>query len=189
MRVVTKQIGVTILLFNELPDVIKKLFQLAAEARNNAQAPYSNYHVGCAVITKDGKIFKEVNVERNSWTQTTHAEQNGIDTGVAELGPISISAMVVVGAPASNKISFDSPPPQPPAEKEIKDVGDVCPSCGHCLQIIIENCFKATGEYDPDVVLWGYHNGEFYCTTIGEALPMPFLPQYLGTNYTKNNSN
>ncbi len=52
MRTVTKQIGITILLFNELPDVIKKLFRLAAEARN------------CVVITKDGKIFKGVNIER-----------------------------------------------------------------------------------------------------------------------------
>lgn len=185
MKRITKLIGIDIYTFDELPEAVKELFKLAAAARNNAQAPYSNYHVGCAIVTKDGKVFSGVNVERCSWTQTTHAEQNATDNMVASAGPVSLSAVVVVGDPANKNISFDTPPPLPLIEKRIRNVGDVCPSCGHCLQIIVENCFEATGEYDPDVTLWGYHNGEFYCTTIGEALPMPFIPQYLGVNYAK----
>ncbi len=183
MKRITKTIGITTYSFDELSGIVKKLFIEAAKTRNNAQAPYSNYHVGCAILTINGKILTGVNVERCSWTQTTHAEQNSIDSAVASEGPIRIMSIAVIGAPASEKISFDPPPPLPPEDKRIKNVQDVCPSCGHCLQIIVENCFKSTGEYDPDVKLWGYHNGEFYCTTIGEALPMPFLPQYLGTNY------
>jgi len=185
MRRITKTIGIDIYTFDELPEAVKELFRLVAEVRDNAQAPYSNYHVGCAVVAKNGKIFKGANVERCSYTQTTHAEQNAVDSVIATLGPIGIAAVAVAGAPASKKISFDSPPLLPPVEKRIKNVGDVCPACGHCLQIIAENCFKETGEYDPNVTLWDYHNGEFFCTTIGEALPMSFLPQHLGVNYAK----
>ena len=185
MKRITKTIGITIYTFQELPEAVKELFKLAAAVRNNAQAPYSNYHVGCAIVTRNGKIFSGVNVERCSWTQTSHAEQNAIDSMATSTGPVGLSAVVVIGDPANKNVSFDTPPLPPKEGTGITQVQDVCPSCGHCLQIIVENCFKATGEYDPDVTLWGYHSGEFYRTTIGEALPMPFVPQHLGVNYAK----
>jgi len=91
-----------------------------------------------------------------------------------------ILAVCVVGAPEDQDI-----PLKVSEGKKIERVGEVCPSCGHCLQIILENCFDKQGKYDPNVILLGAHGGEFYETTIGDALPMPFLPQYLGTNYAK----
>ena len=185
MKRITKSIGIDIFTFNELPEAVKELFKLAVATRNNAQAPYSDYHVGCAIVTEDGRVFSGVNVERCSWTQTSHAKQNAIDSMITNAGPVALSAVVVVGGPANKDISFGTPPLPPEEEDRITRIQDVCPSCGHCLQIIVENCFKTTGEYNPNVTLWGYHNGEFYCTTIGEALPMPFVPQHLGVNYTK----
>ena len=40
--------------------------ELVARARTiaaNAYAPYSNYDVGAAVLTRDGRVFEGVNVE------------------------------------------------------------------------------------------------------------------------------
>jgi len=178
MKKLTEQVSLAVHAWNELSFLDRELYKHAIRARSNAQAPYSNYKVGCAVLSGD-RIFRGVNVERGSWTQTTHAEQNAIDTMVTELGPSRISRIAIVGAPAGQEILLAPRPGYEPLTR----VGQVCPSCGHCLQIIGENCFDKEGHFDKDVVIMGYHNGEFYLTTIGDAWPMPFPPEYLGVNY------
>jgi len=39
-----------------------KLIQAAQEARKRAYAKYSNFYVGAAVQTRDGKIFQGCNI-------------------------------------------------------------------------------------------------------------------------------
>lgn len=48
------------------------------ELLNNSYAPYSNYKVGCILVTKDDKEFKGVNVENASFGATICAERNAI---------------------------------------------------------------------------------------------------------------
>jgi cytidine deaminase len=50
----------------------------------NAYAPYSDYKVAAAVVTKDGKIFGGVNVENASYGATICAERNAINNAVAK---------------------------------------------------------------------------------------------------------
>lgn len=183
MRKIEKTVQISVLGYKELSQRQKKLFYDAWRIRRNAQAPYSHYKVGCAVLTEENEIFMGVNSEVNSWTQTTHAEQNAICNAITDLGPCRIKAVAVVGAHEDADIPF--PPKSRKESGNIKQVMNVCPSCGHCLQIILENCFDENGAYDPSIVLMGMRDGDFYITTIGDALPMPFLPQYLGTNYVK----
>ena len=179
MRKIEKKLEISIYKWGELEKQDQQLFLRAIKVRLNAQAPYSHYKVGCAILAGPQEIFTGVNVERNSWTQTTHAEQNAIDNAISRMGPSRIHKVAVVGAPEGCEISLV------PSDSIIERVDQVCPSCGHCLQIILENCFDENGNYNPNIILMGAHNGEFYKTTIGDALPMPFLPQYLGTNYVK----
>ncbi|MEX2052599.1 MAG: hypothetical protein WD898_00010 [Candidatus Paceibacterota bacterium] len=183
MRKITKTVSIHVLDFTELASIEKELIGRACEARLRAQAPYSNYWVGCALVTKNGIVMEGCNVENVNWSETVHAEENAISSTVAKLGPFSISAMAVVGAPANAEVVW--PPNGERKLSPIQNVGDVCPSCGHCLQCIAENCFGADGKYDPSVVMLGYsqRTGEIYRTTIGDAFPMPFLPQHLGVNY------
>ena len=187
MRILQQTIQIEILNYFELTQIEKSLIKRACRARLNAQAPYSHYYVGCSIITEGDLFFEGCNVERVSWTQTDHAEQNAISSAIAKLGPLSIKAMAVVGTPENQKVIW------PPNKKlnnkpSITKVSDACPSCGHCLQIIVENCFRKNGEFDNSVSLLGYKSstGEIYRTTIGDALPMPFLPQHLGVNYAND---
>lgn len=55
-------------------DVISKAF----EAMKNAYAPYSKYHVGACVKSKDGKYFLGANIENASFGATSCAERNAI---------------------------------------------------------------------------------------------------------------
>ncbi|MBI4670953.1 MAG: cytidine deaminase [Chloroflexi bacterium] len=71
------------------------LLELAAQARELAYAPYSNYQVGAAVVGKSGKIYTGCNIENASYGLTVCAERNAIFKGVTE-GEKEFVALAVV---------------------------------------------------------------------------------------------
>lgn len=54
------------------------LLKLAFKAMDNAYAPYSNYHVGSCVLTKDGHTFYGSNIENASYGATNCGERSAI---------------------------------------------------------------------------------------------------------------
>lgn len=65
-------------------ETLKTLLQAALDARANAYAPYSNYQVGAAVLTRSGKIVVGVNVENASYPLTICAERVALTSYVAQ---------------------------------------------------------------------------------------------------------
>ncbi len=178
MQQLEKKITAQIMEFAELDPLDRALLFRAYAARRNAQAPYSHYHVGAAVrpaVENGGLVYVGCNVERCSYTQTTHAEQNAIDSMIADLGPTKVAAVAIVAAPADADFQYPpvvADPNRPPAFSA---------PCGHCLQIIWENCGG-----DKDVRLIDLNaSGRILVTTIGSALPMGFGPDALGIQLFK----
>jgi cytidine deaminase len=66
----------------------------AVEARRFAYAPYSNYTVGAAVLTADGRVFTGCNVENALYPLCTCAERVAITKAVSE-GAHQIVALAV----------------------------------------------------------------------------------------------
>jgi len=96
--------------------VRKNLEKAAARVMKNAHAPYSNFHVGSAILLTNGKIFTGCNVENASYGMTNCAERTAIFSAVATLGPkIEIQAVAVTN-----------------------DHGVACSPCGACRQVIYE---------------------------------------------------
>ncbi|HAO61517.1 MAG TPA: cytidine deaminase [Erysipelotrichaceae bacterium] len=54
------------------------LLSKAFGAMKNAYAPYSNYHVGACVLTKDGATFLGANIENASFGATNCGERSAI---------------------------------------------------------------------------------------------------------------
>ena len=95
------------------------LLELAAQARELAYAPYSDYWVGAAVVAKSGKIYTGSNVENASYGLTVCAERNAILKGVTE-GEREFVALAVVtlngGSPcgACRQVAFEFMRPDAP---------------------------------------------------------------------------
>lgn len=90
---------------------------LVAEARTallNSYAPYSEFRVGAALLTRSGKVFKGVNVENASLGLSICAERVAIFTAVAA-GEREFEAIAIATLAES---------PTPP--------------CGACRQVMLE---------------------------------------------------
>ena len=77
----------------------KELYELAKEATKNAYAPYSEFKVGAALLTKDGNVFTGVNIENSSYPAGICAERSAmasaISAGERDFEKIAICALDV----------------------------------------------------------------------------------------------
>ncbi|KAJ2109113.1 hypothetical protein IW146_006512 [Coemansia sp. RSA 922] len=60
-----------------------RLIDAALDARSNSHSPYSNFRVGAALLTVEGKVFKGCNIESCSFSPTICAERVAIASAVA----------------------------------------------------------------------------------------------------------
>ena len=77
------------------PDQKQALVQKAILARQNAYAPYSEYKVGAALLTKSGKTFNGANVENAVYGLTICAERSAVVSAVSA-GEQDFEVMAVV---------------------------------------------------------------------------------------------
>ena len=62
----------------------KELATIALKARAYAHAPYSNFKVGAALLTKSGKVYTGSNVESTSYGLTICAERVALVKALSE---------------------------------------------------------------------------------------------------------
>ena len=78
------------------------LFDQALAAREFSYAPYSQYKVGAALLTRNGNIFKGCNIENAAYTPSVCAERTAIFKAVSE-GELVFEAIAIAtvngGAP------------------------------------------------------------------------------------------
>ena len=95
-------------------EVFKPLIEAAQKARLQSVAPFSNFLVGAAVRTENGKIYTGCNVESASYGLTVCAERVAIWKALSE-GERNFTELAVVA-----------------------DTETLTPPCGTCRQIIWE---------------------------------------------------
>ena len=73
----------------------KDLIKYAVDAQNNAQAKYSKFYVGCAILCNDDKVFLGCNIESAAYPSTMCAERVAIYSAIAQ-GVTSFKAIAIV---------------------------------------------------------------------------------------------
>jgi cytidine deaminase len=61
-----------------------ELLALADAVASRAYAPYSKFHVGCAVLARDGRVIEGVNVENAAYPLGVCAERTAFSRAMAE---------------------------------------------------------------------------------------------------------
>ena len=78
----------------------KELYDRAVAISTRAYAPYSNYLVGAAVKTRDGKVFEGVNVENAAYPLGVCAEKSALVKAVSEgYRPGDFAAIGITASP------------------------------------------------------------------------------------------
>jgi homotetrameric cytidine deaminase len=127
-----------------------ELLALAREAAGRAYAPYSNFPVGAAVRTADGRRYAGANVENAAYPQGQCAEASALGAMVAGGGGRVVE--VVVAAPSELE----------------------CSPCGGCRQRLREFT-----ELDAPIHLADMERVR-RTTSLAELLPLSFGPASLG---------
>ena len=128
----------------ELQGELAALLDSARDARKHAYAKYSQFYVGSALLTHDGRVVIGANIENISYGLTICAERNAVTRAIID-NYSTIKAIAV----AANSLVFP---------------------CGACRQVIREfcddDCAVILGSADPAE--------RAIITTMGELLPMAF---------------
>ena len=83
-----------------MTDADRELLERADAAAERAYAPYSNFRVGAAVRTRDGRIFEGVNVENAAYPLGICGEKTALGRAVSEgVRPGDIEALAVNASP------------------------------------------------------------------------------------------
>ncbi|WP_367881612.1 cytidine deaminase [Lactobacillus sp. YT155] len=127
----------------------KLMYDEAKKAFDQAYVPYSKFHVGAAVKTKDGKIFNGCNVENSSYGLTNCAERTAMFKAVSE-GYTEFTSILVIG-----------------------DTVGGCKPCGACRQVMTEFIKKDAPVYLTNT------KGEIERYTMEQILPYSFSKEDL----------
>ena len=128
------------------PDAFDDLLALARSARELAYAPYSNFQVGAALLTRDGRRFSGCNVENAAYGLCNCAERTALFSAIAAgCRPGDFAALAVIA---------DTAAPVSP--------------CGACRQVMSELCDDAMP------VLLANLRGDMSETTVDALLPGAF---------------
>jgi len=77
-----------------------ELLSRADAVAARAYTPYSNFHVGVAVLLRDGTVVEGVNVENAAYPLTVCGEKNAISTAITQgYGPGDFEALAVNASP------------------------------------------------------------------------------------------
>lgn len=140
----------------------EELIALAREAALKAYAPYSRFHVGCAIESVDGQVVTGANMENACYRLGLCAEQSALTAAQHIFGLDQVARIAVSGGGIESGV----------LNGEI-----VCTPCGGCRQAIFEAaCLSGR---DIEIVSSNGAGSTVERYRIGSVLPHGFGPANL----------
>ncbi|WP_422360280.1 cytidine deaminase [Reichenbachiella sp.] len=150
---ITHEVEAEIFDYSELSADEKALVEEAKGMLDHAYAPYSNFHVGAAVLLESGAMVKGSNQENAAYPSGLCAERVAIFSAGANYPKEKVKMIAIVAKP-----------------REGKDYV-MASSCGNCRQAMMEYESK---QGEPIDLLFVRPNNEILKTTVGDLLPFGF---------------
>ena len=138
----------------QLPEDIQMLMEKAFEARENAYAPYSKFHVGAAILLENGEIVTGNNQENASYPSGLCAERTAIYYAGSQFPDVKI-IRIAISAGSKNKISIEPIPP-----------------CGACRQAIAE--YEIKQKFPIEIFFMGEKGNVIKSHSLANLLPLVF---------------
>lgn len=133
---------------------IQALIDAAIGQLKFSYAPYSNFKVGAALLTKGGKVYTGCNIENAAYTPTNCAERTAFFKAVSE-GERDFRAICIVGGKDGVLTDYAAP-------------------CGVCRQVMMEFCEPETFRI---ILATGREHYDIF--SLKELLPRGFGPSNL----------
>lgn len=138
----------------ELTEQERRLVELAREATHRSYAPYSDFHVGAAILLDNGEIVTGSNQENAAFPSGTCAERTAAFYAHATYPDAKFSA-IAIAARDSSGLAPERP---------------ISP-CGACRQSLLE--FETLAGHDVPVLLAGKKQ-IYRLPSIKSLLPLAF---------------
>jgi cytidine deaminase len=149
----------------ELGTVEQELFDVAFNQMKNAYAPYSNFHVGSALLLDDDTIVGGSNQENASYGLAICAERVALFNAGSNYPDKKVKKLVVV-TKNYNKTAEDEN-----AENYI-----LAP-CGACRQVILE--YENRFDNDIEIFLMDSKGKVYVFNSVKQMLPFAFSGYFL----------
>jgi len=134
----------------------EQLLAMARSAAAKAYAPYSNFHVGCAIESVDGDVVTGANMENACYRLGLCAEQSALTAAQHAFGLDKVARIAVAGGNGAM----------------------VCTPCGGCRQAILEAA-QLSGR-DLEILCGSGDGSGVERHRIGDLIPFGFGPANLG---------
>jgi len=139
---------------NELLKTDKALFLEAKKARDNAYAPYSKFHVGCALLLDNGKVVVGNNQENAAYPSGMCAERVAIWNASSHFPNVKIKKLFIT------------------AKSNDKVVTEPVAPCGACRQTIAE--YEVNQDDNIEVFFTGEEGKVVKASSLSDLLPLGF---------------
>ena len=138
--------------YNELNAEDKNLVELAREAVKGSYAPYSNFHVGAALLLENGVTIKGANQENAAFAGTC-GERSACYNAAANYPGVAIKKIAITAFHNGDYVESPTAP------------------CGVCRQALLE--FETQSQQPMEVILAG-RDKVYKVDSIKSLLPLAF---------------
>lgn len=128
---------------------IEEMIDKAINMMDYSYVPYSHFHVGAALLAKNGTVYGGCNIENAGYTPSNCAERTAFFKAVSE-GERHFTKICIVN-------------------EDTKGMHTYCPPCGVCRQVMQEFA-------DPDKleIILAKSQDEYVTYSLKELLPLGF---------------
>ena len=121
MKTLTIETTIKVYAYYELSTEERKLTESALEATYRSYAPYSNFHVGAAVLLENDVIVTGSNQENLAYPSGLCAERTALFYANSQYPDVPVKALAIVARDANDVAKHD-----------------IISPCGACRQVMVE---------------------------------------------------